>query len=352
MGHIETAWQSKGVLAWVLWPVSLLYRLIMRCRRRAYKIGWLETTPVSLPVVVVGNLSVGGTGKTPLCAHLVRQFEEQGWRPGIVSRGYGGERRKQPRIVDHSDTPAQVGDEPLMLFEQTQVPVCVCVERAAAVQHLALQTSVNIVFADDGLQHLAMPRVSEIIVIDGQRGLGNGWSLPAGPMRDSKAQVHNADIVAIQADDKPLHHSLDFISSRAQRENSITDNRFRLKLNDAIALKDGTSRSLDSFTAEPVTAFAGIGHPERFFRALRSHGLNVTGLSWPDHHAYTPADLEPFGSGVVLVTSKDAVKLRALGPMVAKVFEVPTTLVVNAALQQQISALEASLRDQWFNRKN
>jgi len=315
MGHIETAWQSKGVLAWVLWPVSLLYRLIMRCRRRAYKIGWLETTPVSLPVVVVGNLSVGGTGKTPLCAHLVRQFEEQGWRPGIVSRGYGGERRKQPRIVDHSDTPAQVGDEPLMLFEQTQVPV-------------------------------------EIIVIDGQRGLGNGWSLPAGPMRDSKAQVHNADIVAIQADDKPLHHSLDFISSRAQRENSITDNRFRLKLNDAIALKDGTSRSLDSFTAEPVTAFAGIGHPERFFRALRSHGLNVTGLSWPDHHAYTPADLEPFGSGVVLVTSKDAVKLRALGPMVAKVFEVPTTLVVNAALQQQISALEASLRDQWFNRKN
>ena len=151
-----------------------------------------------LPVVVVGNLSVGGTGKTPLCAHLVDYFSQRGWHPAIVSRGYGGARREQPHLVNASDSAKDVGDEPLMLYQQTGVPVCVCISRAAAVDHVARSTDANIVFSDDGLQHWAMPRVAEIAVIDGVRGLGNRWLLPAGPLRDAPKALDGVSLVAIQ----------------------------------------------------------------------------------------------------------------------------------------------------------
>ncbi len=347
MSRIEQAWQTRGALAIMLLPLSWLYRLVTAIRRMGYNRGWFAVQPVSLPVVVVGNISVGGTGKTPLCGHLVKVFQDAGWRPGIVSRGYGGERREVPHLVTCDDTPVQVGDEPLMLFEQSRVPVCVCVKRALGVEHLASQTNVNIVFADDGLQHLAMPRVAEIVVVDGRRGLGNGWLLPAGPLRESATSLCNADVIAVQATDQ-LHESLN-VDALQGLDVPVNDNQFQLVLTEAISLADAQKRSLQSFTGRAVLALAGIGHPERFFDALRATGLQVTGIAKPDHHVFTREDfsldeLEDDPTRPVLVTSKDAVKLRSIGSLPANVFEVTTTVSVSESLGESIEALEHRLR--------
>lgn len=348
MSRIEQAWEARNALAIALLPLSWLYRTVTAIRRLGYQRGWFDVQPVSLPVVVVGNLSVGGTGKTPLCGHLVKVFQDTGWRPGIVSRGYGGERREVPHLVCEGDSPAQVGDEPLMLFQQTGAPVCVCVKRALAVEHLAKQTNVNIVFADDGLQHLAMPRDAEIVVMDGRRGLGNGWLLPAGPLREPASRLHKANIIAVQATDGQLHASLTTKALQPARED-IDNNQFQLTLHEAVSLADGERRSLQSFAGQPVLAVAGIGHPERFFDALRAIGLQVTGVAKPDHHSFTHDDFSTAEFAAdptrpVFVTSKDAVKLKALGRLSANVFEVTTNVSTSESLSKSIKALEHSLR--------
>ena len=305
------------------------------------------SAPASLPVVVVGNLTVGGTGKTPLCLYLVKIFQTAGWRPAIVSRGYGGKRHETAYLIGDTDTPAEVGDEPLMLAQQSGVPVCVCVKRALAVRYLAEHTDTTVIFADDGLQHLAMPRVASIVAVDGQRGFGNGWLLPAGPLREPLSRLRHADIVAVQFDiqaEDELHHSLQ--KQTLTRHASETDGkRFSLQLSEAVSLTDGKRVPLTHFADQPVFAMAGIGHPQRFFKALHKLGLQLTSLALPDHHDF---DLQSFAQVPdlpVLVTSKDAVKLRALGKLPREVFEVPATLVVSAALQNDIARLEKRLRN-------
>ncbi len=347
MSRIEQAWQTRGMLALLLWPVSLFYRLVTACRRIAFTQGWLATQAVSLPVVVVGNISVGGTGKTPLCAYLVNVFQEAGWKPGIVSRGYGGQRREVPHLIAVNDMPAAVGDEPRMLFEQTGVPVCVCVKRAMAVDHLAEHTDVDIVFADDGLQHLAMPRSAEIVVVDGRRGLGNGWLLPAGPLRELASRLDAVDVIAVQAADA-LHPSLLSEAPTARRK-ELENNHFQLTLTELVSLADGVRRPLDTFAGRSVIAMAGIGHPQRFFDALRELSMQVTGVAQTDHHVYSlddfsGDDLTGNEALPILVTSKDAVKLRALGPLPVEVYEVVASVSVSDALQQRIAQLESTLR--------
>ena len=342
MNRVEQAWQTRGTLALLLWPVSVLYRLITAIRRIAYAKGWLETHAVSLPVVVIGNISIGGTGKTPLCVHLVRVFQEAGWTPGIVSRGYGGQRRQLPHLIEEADTPATVGDEPLMLFKQTAVPVCVCVQRALAVDHLAKHTDVNIVFADDGLQHLAMPRVAEIVVIDGRRGFGNGWLLPAGPLRESARRLDRVDMIAVQAAGG-LHASL-VAGSPPARLAELQGNQFKLTLKECVSLSDNKRLPLKDFANRAVVAMAGIGHPERFFDALRQLDIQVTGVAQADHHDYSPEDFSAAGSLPVLVTSKDAVKIRELGQLPVQIYEVVASVSVSETLQQRILVLESLLR--------
>ena len=344
MTVIEKAWRSRGVTACLLWPASLLYRLIISLRRLAYRHGLKQVQPVTLPVVVVGNLVVGGTGKTPLCAWLVNRFEQAGWKPGIVSRGYGGERHITPHMIVATDTAAIVGDEPLMLFEQTGVPVCVCIKRALAVKQMAECADVDIVFADDGLQHLAMARMAEVIVIDGRRGFGNRWMLPAGPMREPLSRLSKADLVAIQVAELP-HASIQKLFETEQGQN-FKANGFSLKISFAIALVDGHRRVLKEFKDQTVIAMAGIGHPERFFDALRTEGLTVREQARPDHHVFTLADFAAHTSLPVLVTSKDAVKLKSLSNLPANVYEVPVTTTVSDALQRQVDELEYYLRNQ------
>lgn len=291
---------------------------------------------------MVGNISVGGTGKTPLCGFLIHFFKAAGWRPAIVSRGYGGERHLSPRMVGMADTPDQVGDEPLMLFQQTGVPVCVCVERALAVEHIATHCDADIVFADDGLQHYALPRVAEIVVLDGQRGLGNGWMLPAGPMRERATRLASTDVIAVQSAEG-LHESLTEIA-RAFGVQDIETNRFHLDLTDVVALSDGRTQPLSDFAGTQVVAMAGIGHPQRFFDALRLHGLQVRGFAKPDHHQFTLDDLDTGHGLPVMVTSKDAVKLKSLGKLPIDVYEVTAFVSVSESLQTSIENLERSLR--------
>jgi len=389
MRQIEKAWQNRGTLACLLWPVSLLYSAITSLRSMAYRRGWRKVHPVPLPVIVVGNLSIGGTGKTPLCAHLVHLFEQRGWQPGIVSRGYGGERHIQPYLIKESDTATSVGDEPLMLFRQTRAPVCVCIDRAKAVEHLAASTTVDIVFSDDGLQHLAMPRVAQVIVFDGQRGLGNGWLLPAGPLRQTlshlaSTQLASTDVIAIQTRHDTL--SMDVrdslngnpaseythkprlqnrliealtllkpskvITASGDRNTSgqtsvmgqILHNTFSLQLSEAVCLATGKRQPLSSFAGTPVVAMAGIGNPQRFFNALESIGLQIIPVIKPDHHVYQLQDLLFDQDGPVLVTSKDAVKLRALPLNPAQLFEVPATLQLSPSLYQCVVQLERDMR--------
>jgi tetraacyldisaccharide 4'-kinase len=254
-----------------------------------------ESAPQRLPVpvLVAGNFTAGGTGKTPLVIALARELAARGWRPGIVSRGHGRRSEQPVRVED--DTPvAESGDEPKLIRERTGLPVFVDRDRVAAAR-AAVDAGCNLVIADDGLQHRRLARDVEIEVIDGERGYGNGLLLPAGPLREKPRatdfRVVNGDGEAREAGDWPMY----------------------LRLREAVSLADdGTRRSLAAFASAPVHAVAGIGNPGRFFSALRAAGLNPQEHSFADHHDYERADFRNI-RGTVLMTEKDAVKCRGLG---------------------------------------
>ncbi len=351
MSAVERSWQSRGWLACALWPVSLIYRVLLRIRRLAYDTGLINVRVLPLPVVVVGNLSVGGTGKTPLCALLVDRFRESDWKPAIVSRGYGGARHEQPHLLSAEDTAATAGDEPVMLYRQTGVPVCVCIDRAAAVEHLAENTDASLVFSDDGLQHLAMARVADIVVIDGARGLGNCWLLPAGPLRESLGELAKADLIAIQMPyagysqgaAASLHNSLTsgYVGRVLQGASNQT---FQLLPTELVSLSSGQTSALETLQGQRIHAVAGIGHPQRFFDSLQALGLLVEAHPLPDHHDFTLTDLAFDDDAPILVTAKDAVKLRALSDLPVQLFEVRTRVHLSNELDAAIDRLERSLR--------
>lgn len=351
MSSLPTFWQLRNWRACLLWPLSCLFAALLRLRRLAYRSGLVKAVPSPLPVIVVGNLSVGGTGKTPLCAELVLRFRQAGWTPAIVSRGYGGERHEQPHLLSSQDTPATAGDEPVMLFQQTGVPVCVCIDRAAAVAHIAQESDADIVFSDDGLQHLRMARVADIVVIDGGRGLGNGWVMPAGPLREPPARLGKADLIAIQdpfrgAEVMPgqaLHHSLRRLINR-HADARVEAQTFQLQPGQIRHLRSGSLVELSSLAGRRVHAMAGIGNPQRFFDTLSACGLLVEPHPLPDHHQFTADDLSLGDEDPVLVTSKDAVKLQAMPELPDTVYEVTTRIHLSDELDKAIDVLERSLR--------
>ncbi|MFK7890588.1 MAG: tetraacyldisaccharide 4'-kinase [Granulosicoccus sp.] len=345
MLNTDIHWQRRTLVSILLWPVSCLYGAIVSIRRALYTSGLKPIHQSPLPVIVVGNLSVGGTGKTPLCAHLVGTLNELGWQPAIVSRGYGGKPHQLPHIVDASDRPETVGDEPLMLFQQTRVPVCVCVDRAAAVSHLAANTAADIIVSDDGLQHLAMSRNLQILVVDAQRGFGNRWLLPAGPMRDFPGRVQQADLVVLQLrfSSDPLRH--DSLTGSVFDGDTLqqTSTTFHLQPGMAVKLKNAESCPLSDFADCPVHAVAGIGNPARFFHALERTGIKVNQHPMPDHHAYSPDDFLFADALPILVTSKDAVKLRCLDALPEhigdRIYEVTTDVILSDELERKLAHL-------------
>jgi tetraacyldisaccharide 4'-kinase len=316
----------------LLTPLAALYTVIA-ARRRA------STAPqsVGVPVIVVGNISVGGTGKTPVVQWLVQQLADLGLRPGVISRGYGGRLGKSPVRVTATQGPADVGDEPCLIAASTGVPVVIGHDRVAAARLLCDQANVNVIVADDGLQHYRLHRDIEICVVDGTRGLGNGTCLPAGPLREPPARLAEVDFILVNGGDwQPPMAAADTAWAR-----------FELRVGALRRLGDGQpAGELTALAGQRAHALAGIGRPARFFEMLTRHGLKVEAQAFPDHHAYTAADFATLRADTpILMTEKDAVKARGLAPDRSLI--VPVTVDVQApaliALLQQ--RLDLSIHD-------
>lgn len=289
---LQASWYGDQPPPWWTRPLAALYGAVTGVRRALYRAGWLRSTRLPVPVIVVGNLVAGGAGKTPLTIALVRALRERGRQPGVVSRGYGGSART-PTLLDAQADPRVVGDEPALIRARTGSPVAVGADRVTAAR-LLLAQGVDVIVADDGLQHYPLARDVEMCVVDGERRFGNGRMLPAGPLREP---VSRLDAVDFRVCNGGVPQAGEYA--------------MRLVLGAALALAEpARMQPLASFVGQRVHAVAGIGHPPRFFRALRDVGLDVIEHPFPDHHRYTADDLA-FGDGLpVLMTEKDTVKCR------------------------------------------
>jgi tetraacyldisaccharide 4'-kinase len=297
--RIEQMWYSRERPLWLA-PLSMLYGAVMGLRGLLYGIGLRHRVKVGVPVVVVGNLTVGGTGKTPLVAWLASSLAAVGLRVAVVSRGYGGRARGVTRVTVHS-RPSEVGDEPLLLARRAQATVFIGKDRVAAAK-AAVADKADIVICDDGLQHLALVRNCEIVVIDGQRGFGNGCLLPRGPLRESPRRLRRVNAVV-------MNGNVTAPGFQVPRFVSHTLFTMRMRPGDARPVAgSGSLRSLASFRGNGVHAVAGIGNPQRFFDMLRESGLTFYEHPFPDHHAFKPGDLNFGDSLPLLMTEKDAVK--------------------------------------------
>ena len=280
-----------------LWPLSLLFAAAVAARRFAYRIGALRAGAVGVPVIVVGSIVVGGTGKTPLARALAAALRERGWHPGLVARGYGGS-NIAPRSVAAGDDAAEVGDEPLLLADG--FPVWIGHDRVAAARGLLSEhPECDVVIADDGLQHYALARNFEIAVIDATRGLGNGCLLPAGPLREPPGRLDAVDAVVVLAADGSTPAAAYGDRQSAMRYEPLPWRN--------LARTDATADP-DAWRRAPLHAIAGIGDPARFFALLRRLGLDPVCHAFPDHHRYIAEELRFPGAAAVLMTEKDAVK--------------------------------------------
>ena len=287
-------WYRRGPLAWLLWPASLGFRLAVSLRRILYRLRLLRSAHPGLPVVVVGNLSVGGSGKTPLVLWIAELLQKHGWAPAIVSRGYGG-KATAARAATVADDAQDVGDEPIVLARRSGCPVWIGADRLAVIK--ALRTAhpeVDVLVLDDGLQHYRLRRDVEIAVVD-SRGFGNGFLLPAGPLREPPRRLRSVDAVVSHESPVPGYA----MRLEGDMVHRMTDSRDR--------------RPVQSFRGQKVHAVAGIGNPNRFFLHLVRLGASVLPHPFPDHHRLTPEELDFGDDAPVMMTEKDAVKLRRYG---------------------------------------
>lgn len=298
---LQKQWYRISIWHLLLWPVSLLFRLLLAIRRLCYGLGLFKTVRLPVPVIVVGNLTVGGTGKTPLVIWLAQFLRAEGYNPCVISRGYGG-RAVSPQSVSAATDPSLVGDEAVLLAQRLRCPVWVGADKAAVARALlTARPDCNVILSDDGLQHYHLHRDIEIVVVDGLRRFGNGMLLPAGPMREPQARLRNVDAVVINGGQAQL----------PDRMPGAQEHEYAMQLAGSTfyRLDDNTSSAqANDFRNKQVHAVAAIGHPTRFFDHLRTLGLQVVEHAFPDHHAYRPQDLQIAGAEVILMTEKDAVK--------------------------------------------
>jgi tetraacyldisaccharide 4'-kinase len=311
-------WYRESAGASLLQPFAMLYGGWVALRRRAYASGWARSSGAGRPVVVVGNLTVGGTGKTPLTIWLARALRAAGLRAGIVARGYGSRAGRGPRRVALDSPWQEVGDEPLILARRSACPTVVGIDRLAAARLLAAD-GVDVILADDGLQHLRLARDCEIAVIDGTRGIGNGRLLPAGPLREPATRLRQVDAVVVNG--AVTRGSLATLLPGAVLG-------MQLEATEVVSLDERTRRPLASFAGQRVHAVAGIGNPQRFFSGLRAHGLEVIEHGFPDHHPLTAAEVTFADALPVLMTEKDAVKSHSFAD--PRLWYVPVTAQLTA----------------------
>jgi tetraacyldisaccharide 4'-kinase len=324
---LTSAWQRRGLLAWVLAPLSLIYTLVLALRRRAYASGLLRSTRLSVPVIAVGNLYVGGTGKTPLTIEVVRALRQRGWVPGVVSRGYG-RTGADARMVHGADVVAEVGDEPLLIARSTGAPVAVAGSRVDAARTLLrAHAACDVLVADDALQHLRLARDIEVVVFD-DRGFGNGWVLPAGPLREPPRRLRTVDAIVLHRTSmSPVATVPCFAMHTAlgQEAYQLGDRAQSISLHDLARRQQAAPMT--------ITAAAGIGVPQRFFDMLRAAGLDIQPLPLPDHYDYRESPFAADRADLVLITEKDAVKCERIDAVRSdtRIWVVPLVATIDSA---------------------
>ena len=293
---IDRLWytQTHLFLRNLLRPLAWVYKNMMSLRRYLYQKNFFKSTRFSIPVIVVGNITVGGTGKTQLVIALAALLKEEGYHLGIVSRGYGGSATHTPTLVSPESLPDLVGDEPILIAMRTECPLVVAKDRVEAVRFLLKNASCDIILSDDGLQHYALARAIEIAVLNGKRRLGNGLCLPAGPLREASQRLNEVDFVVCLGEANPGEYTME----------SMVEGFFDIM---------GRERYEASyFKGKKIHAVAGIAHPERFFQTLDSLGLAYIPHPFPDHHAFVKQDFAFCDAhSIIIMTEKDAVKCRA-----------------------------------------
>jgi len=379
---LTRAWLKRGPLACALWPISLLFRLLSSARAALFRAGALKSSRLPVPVVVVGNIYIGGTGKTPLTIWLVQALQQVGMTPGVISRGFGSD-ADGAREVSAASTPAQVGDEPLLIRQRTGAPVMVGRNRAATGRALlAAHPEVNILLTDDGLQHYALQRDVEIILFDG-RGAGNGWLLPAGPLREPVSRRRDFTVInapqltaelaaavgAGQGDAGPVQMTL--VGDVAEQLRDRAQRRTLAELAVASSVGAGTGPSAGAGDGDAgaaagvpgawvddqagdadgegadqparrgglrIVAAAGIGNPARFFGMLKAAGLRIAELPLPDHHDFRDQPFAGLDADLILMTEKDAVKCAQIEELRddPRLWVVPVTARIDRALADQI----------------
>ena len=289
---LVAAWYRGSWWLIFLRPLEFLFRSLVAVRRSLFLWGLKTVWRSPKPVLVVGNITVGGTGKTPVVIALVEYLQAQGIKPGVVSRGYGATRGVFPYAVNDQSSAEDCGDEPLLIFRRTGCPCVVAPARVRAVQYLLEKHDVDIVLCDDGLQHYALARDMEIVVIDEQRRLGNGWCLPAGPLREPGRRLEKVDHILYRGSEDPHH--------------GVTYHKEAL-----VNLLSGEQIPLSpAQLGVQVHALAGIGQPEQFFAGLEREGFSINAHRFADHHSYSAEDFVPFIGKPIIMTEKDAVKCR------------------------------------------
>lgn len=304
-GFLNRIWYEESAWRRPLQPLSWLFAKVTEARRRLYRNGTLRSRDAPVPVVVVGNITVGGSGKTPVTLWLAECLKARSFRPGIVSRGYGGRVGAVPLHVTETSDPKTVGDEPLLLARRVVCPVVVHPDRVAAAGLLA-EMGCDVVVADDGLQHYRLNRDFEIAVVDGARGFGNGRLLPAGPLREPLSRLSTVDRIMLK---EPARAALPALEGEGPR---VTP--FRLGVRAVQSLHGGRRMEICEFEGRTVHAVAGIGDPESFFDLLRGSGLSVIPHAFEDHALLTASDLAFEDEHPILMTEKDAVRCEHIAP--------------------------------------
>lgn len=293
---IDTFWYAKHPLRWILLPFTLIYCMLTFFRR--IYLQWFAQQQYPVPIIVVGNLTVGGVGKTPLVIALANQLQSRGLRVGIVSRGYGSTIKHYPHEVHRESDAALVGDEPLLLAKKTDCPVVIAPKRAKAIQYLLDNHQSQIIISDDGLQHYAMGRAVEIVVIDGLRGLGNGFCIPAGPLREGVGRLQQVDFIVVNGASSASTFPLESLKKPVYQMAFLPGQLTQLVSGKTVDVSE---------LQGPIAAVAAIGHPKRFFTTLKGMGMVFKEYPFSDHHRFQLEDFS-FKEKVVVMTEKDAVK--------------------------------------------
>lgn len=325
MNVLERSWYQKFGWSWLLLPLSALFAVLSAARRLLFRCGLKQRHRLPVPVLVVGNISVGGTGKTPVTLRLCEVLKSHGWRPGIISRGYGV-KLHAPRLVKADDSPTESGDEPVLLAQRSGCPVVIFPDRVKGGQFLLANTDCNIIICDDGLQHYALIRDLEIVLVDASRGLGNGLLLPAGPLREGRWRLAEADVVLTNEASGQLMPQLEL--EQDKRLADVVMGSFYLQPGQPTALM---SDSIAFDSSLPIQLVSGIGNPQRFAATVRHLGFQVTGYHWfADHHPFTAADLAQIPTPL-LMTEKDAVKCRSFAK--SQWYSLPVQAVLPAEVE-------------------